>query len=101
MRRELTAAKKDWHSMRNDLFEKGDILVMKERIVHPSGRVLCEVGDCLEVMGADCIGCFVMNKSRPELNFSAPKGTNKETAWVYEWWHLFEVPATLVRGEKA
>lgn len=108
MRRELTKDKKDWFSMKNDIFKPGDILIIHERVVveaHPDfprqdvGKVLAEPGDELVVMGSDCIGCFVQNKSHPERNFEAPDGTHPDDRWEYDRWLCKEASATLVREE--
>lgn len=95
--RELTPDKKDWFSMKNDIFKAGDILIIRERITHPSGKVLCEPEDHLIVIGADCCGCFVQNKTRPELNFKVPENCPKGEEWLYDCWSLSDVSATLVR----
>lgn len=108
MRKELTAAKTDWISWDNTLFKEGDILIVHERCVvdaHPDfprsdvGKVLAEPEDHLIVTGADCIGCFVQNKSHPERNFEVPKNVHPSDAWQYDRWMCRDVSATLVRDE--
>lgn len=108
MRKELTPDKKDWIAWDNSLFKKGDILVIHERVVvqaHPDfprsevGKVLAEPGDELVVVGADCIGCFVKNKSHPERNFVVPEGVHPADAWAYDCWMCQDVSATLVRED--
>jgi len=107
MRKELTADKNDWISWNNTLFQKGDILIIHQRVVvepHPqypnrkdTGKVLAEPEDELIVMGADCIGCFVRNKSHPERNFEVPANCPKGDEWMYDCWLCMNVSATLVR----
>jgi hypothetical protein len=97
---ELTPNRKDWISWDNSLFHKGDIIITHETIHYhkdSSNQVLAEIGDELIVVIADCIGCFVQNKTHPELNLKAPENCPEDMIGLYDCWMLTDIRATLIK----
>jgi hypothetical protein len=95
---ELTKNHKDWISWDNTLFHEGDILITHEQIrMHDSNQVIAEIGDELIVVGADCIGCFVQNKTHPELNLKAPENCPEDMIGLYDCWMMMDTHATLIK----
>ena len=109
--------KSDWFDMKNQTFKKGDIIAAEEDIFYDADRdhkgwtpdiirdferveghpiekgmvQRCAIGDHLKVVGADCIGAFVLNVTHPEMN---PRDRKGQSCWLVSDINATLIPAT-------